>query len=43
MDEYLAELKIELERAAEEIDDEIKAIEDSKTITREVLNIEFTT
>jgi hypothetical protein len=36
------ELRIELERAAGVIDDEIKILEDTMTVTREVLSLEFT-
>ncbi len=36
------ELRAELERAAAEIDGEIKSLEDAVAVTREVLEIEFT-
>lgn len=35
-------LRAELKRAAAEIDDKIKALEDATVVTREVLEIEFT-
>jgi hypothetical protein len=35
-------IRAELKRAAAEIDDEIKALEDATTVTREDLEIEFT-
>ena len=36
------ELRAELERAAEEIDAEIKSLEDATAVTRDVLELEFT-
>ncbi len=36
------ELRAELERAADEIDGEIKSLEDATAVTRQVLELEFT-